>query len=471
MSHDVFLSHSHADHHVATAICAHLEGRGLRCWIAPRDVRPGAVWAAELVNAIKASRALVVVWSKATNDSDQVLRELERAVHAGVPILPFRIEDAAPSDAVEYLLSATHWLDALTPPLERHIERLGDSLDALLARTPLRERREPLPPPPRRRRFVLAAAALAVAGLGVLAVTRPWRPDPGPPPQPAPARPPDPAPPPAPAERGTRFVKPWVEHDVRRDGRLGFLIHVGVVLEDREAKVTLLRATFETPSGAPLMDRDRNFGLASGAVAVQRSITAHESPHAFPDLELFLPYGELHVHEDQSEDVRTHDLLYRLRLVADESGETLLEHPVQRFEVTYRHPAEGWARFDRVWVTTGERKDGELGLVVHAALAVNRRLGKPTTVEAYVTFPDGEPLKDFDGRFASEGGSVAVRTTLEPMFDNALFDDVALFLPYAQLHMQPGRVESLGVVIDAMDAAGGPIVGRSALVPFDVDLR
>jgi len=43
MTANVFISHSSEDAKVARAICAALENRGLSCWIAGRDVGPGAV--------------------------------------------------------------------------------------------------------------------------------------------------------------------------------------------------------------------------------------------------------------------------------------------------------------------------------------------------------------------------------------------------------------------------------------------
>lgn len=41
MAHDVFISHSAKDKEAAHGLCAGLEARGLRCWIAPRDIVPG----------------------------------------------------------------------------------------------------------------------------------------------------------------------------------------------------------------------------------------------------------------------------------------------------------------------------------------------------------------------------------------------------------------------------------------------
>jgi hypothetical protein len=49
-----------------------------------------------------------------------VRREVERAVHKQVSILPFRIENVLPSKSLEYFLSAQHWLDAFPPPREPH---------------------------------------------------------------------------------------------------------------------------------------------------------------------------------------------------------------------------------------------------------------------------------------------------------------------------------------------------------------
>lgn len=78
-----------------------------------------------IIDGINVSRVLIVVLSSASNGSPQVLREVERAVSKGIPVIPFRIEDVKPTKSMEYFLSAPHWLDALSKPLEAHIERLS----------------------------------------------------------------------------------------------------------------------------------------------------------------------------------------------------------------------------------------------------------------------------------------------------------------------------------------------------------
>jgi hypothetical protein len=67
---------------------------------------------------------MVLVFSSHANASPQIRREVERAVNAETVLIPFRIEDVAPAEALEFFLGTPHWLDALTPPLEAHLERL-----------------------------------------------------------------------------------------------------------------------------------------------------------------------------------------------------------------------------------------------------------------------------------------------------------------------------------------------------------
>ncbi len=133
-AHEVFISYSSVgnDKVIADAVCAKLEEHKIKCWIAPRDVVPGRNYGGAIVDALSQSRVFVLVFSNNANESQQVLREVERAVSKGIPVIPFRIEDVTPSTDMEYFLSATHWLDALTPPVEQHIQLLATTIRTLL---------------------------------------------------------------------------------------------------------------------------------------------------------------------------------------------------------------------------------------------------------------------------------------------------------------------------------------------------
>jgi hypothetical protein len=188
MTHQVFISYSSKDKHVGDAACALLEQRGYRCWIAPRDILPGQEWGGAIIDGITGGRVFVLIFSANANESPQVRREVERAVHHGLPIIPFRIEDVPPSRSLEYFMSAPHWLDALTPPLEAHLDYLADSVGRLLddATPAERSRRHTsdLDIPPRRpasvgieRAFAIGAAFAAMPLLLILAgLSPPWPP-------------------------------------------------------------------------------------------------------------------------------------------------------------------------------------------------------------------------------------------------------------------------------------------------------
>ena len=119
-----FISHSSQDAAAAAEIAAALERSGLTCWIAPRDVRPGATWADEIIRGINAARCFVLLVSSAANLSDNVLREVERAAAKSKPIYPVRIEDVAPEGRLEYFISMHHWIDALDGLVANHVDRL-----------------------------------------------------------------------------------------------------------------------------------------------------------------------------------------------------------------------------------------------------------------------------------------------------------------------------------------------------------
>jgi len=184
MAHDVFISHSTQDKAVSDAICAALENEGLRCWVAPRDVQPGRSFAGEITRAIQQSKAMVLVFSANSNNSEQVLREVQLAVNSHLHIIQFRIEEVVLNDDLRYYLSTPHWLDALTPPLEKHLTSLATAVQKLLH--PGEVTSSPLiapPPPPAaarslqpKRRGLLIGAAAIVVGAGSLLLLLKFRP-------------------------------------------------------------------------------------------------------------------------------------------------------------------------------------------------------------------------------------------------------------------------------------------------------
>jgi serine/threonine protein kinase len=135
LQHTVFVSYSNDDGGIASAVCAALEAEAIRCWMAPRDVQGGRPYSGQVTQAIREARVLLLVLSKASNRSKQVLSEVERAAHCQSHLLTFRIEAIAPGDDLAYFLRADHWVDGFRPaPPSEHFQVLIQHIRALFQR-------------------------------------------------------------------------------------------------------------------------------------------------------------------------------------------------------------------------------------------------------------------------------------------------------------------------------------------------
>lgn len=126
MAHQVFISYANEDKLIADAVCKALEEGGVQCWYAPRDVPYAVDYEEAIVDAIAESKLMLLVLSSHSNDSKHVKREVQNASREEpqVPVLPFQIEDVALNKSLKYYIGSVHWLSALTPPLEDHLEKL-----------------------------------------------------------------------------------------------------------------------------------------------------------------------------------------------------------------------------------------------------------------------------------------------------------------------------------------------------------
>lgn len=106
----IFISYSSKDSDEALAACKALEEGGNACFIAPRDIQTGKEYAEEIVNGIDAAEAMILLLSENSNRSPHVLREVERAVSKGIPILICKLEEVELSKSMEYFLMTHQWI-------------------------------------------------------------------------------------------------------------------------------------------------------------------------------------------------------------------------------------------------------------------------------------------------------------------------------------------------------------------------
>ncbi len=107
----VFISYASHDAAVAQKVCSALEAAGFPCWIAPRNVVPGTLYADGIVHAIDDSSILILILSEQAIASAHVGREIERAVSKRHPVVALRIDAAPLTPAFEYFLNQSQWIE------------------------------------------------------------------------------------------------------------------------------------------------------------------------------------------------------------------------------------------------------------------------------------------------------------------------------------------------------------------------
>jgi serine/threonine protein kinase len=107
----VFISYSPADRPIAEAACQSLETNGTRCWMAPRNLDAGVPQDGQIMQGLRESEVIVLLFSQHANESQNVLREIEFANEQRLPILSVRLDTSVIGDDLAYYLRVAQWHD------------------------------------------------------------------------------------------------------------------------------------------------------------------------------------------------------------------------------------------------------------------------------------------------------------------------------------------------------------------------
>ena len=169
----VFISHSSKDIAHANAVVDALEREGISVWIAPRDIPAGSNYGATITKGIRECAVLVLIFSKESNESHAVFREVQMAFEKKKIIIPLRIEDVPISDDLSFYLSGLHWLDAF--PKQKKIDELVRDAKQVLKNKGIEVHKAPplpqisVPAPPHKMLSKVRKVAIAVTStIGIL---------------------------------------------------------------------------------------------------------------------------------------------------------------------------------------------------------------------------------------------------------------------------------------------------------------
>jgi len=123
-----FISHASADADLAQELCARLESYEVRCWIAPRDVKPGRPYPSEIVYGIETTDALILLATPAAVSSENVLNELEQAHRLHKTLLTVMIGKPEISRQLSYYIARLHWIESSGASIGGAADRLAQTL-------------------------------------------------------------------------------------------------------------------------------------------------------------------------------------------------------------------------------------------------------------------------------------------------------------------------------------------------------
>lgn len=159
---EVFISyHTRSSAETVRQISTALEGAGISCWYAPRNVEGD--YASSIVRGIQGCRIFLLILNEYADRSEDVRNEINIAFervrrHENITILPFRTDDKELSDAVMYYLGRMHMMDGGIPPELLRIRELIDRVSCLLNRETVRVHTEHSPETGEKKQYRLVAA-------------------------------------------------------------------------------------------------------------------------------------------------------------------------------------------------------------------------------------------------------------------------------------------------------------------------
>ena len=133
MNHDIFISYSSKQSNIAKRVCDYLEGNGVKCWIAPRDIPAGSEYGDEIGNAIQQAKVVVLVFSESASLSLWVKGEINTAFDERKTIIPFRIDNTELTKGLKVMLNQFHWIDS-TQDMSSALDELLETIESLIGK-------------------------------------------------------------------------------------------------------------------------------------------------------------------------------------------------------------------------------------------------------------------------------------------------------------------------------------------------
>lgn len=236
------------------------------------------------------------------------------------------------------------------------------------------------------------------------------------------------------------FEKLWVDYDITEDGVKGMRIHVKFSVYEMKGVDGYVAIFFEDDWGDRLKDNNKKFYSTGGDVALYKSIKPAYDPAEYKDLQLFMPYSELDLEPGN------YDLTMEVKLIYS-NGDPIQHLTFHDFE--YSKPGYGGqnsnssatAIFEKLWVDYNVTENGQVGMRIHVKCKVLNMKNVDSYLAIYFEKKNGEKLTTSNINYQAKNGQVAIFKSLNPGYDETLYNDLQIFMPYSELKLGRGKFD------------------------------
>ena len=264
------------------------------------------------------------------------------------------------------------------------------------------------------------------------------------------------------AQPSATLQKMWVDYDATEDGRSGMMMHIAVTVYDMKGREALLGFYFKYNDGDPNSyikhPGNRNkYHSASGILVAAKTLVPNYDVSVYDDIAVFMPYDEFKL------DPGEYDLTIDVQMQNNNTGTGFAWFDLYDFTFTQPDNSRSATKqaivvknkpaattgpravFDTLWVDFDMKENNEMGMKIHFKFITYNMKDTPASVAIYFLYNTNEmkTLRDKNQKFLSGSGDVALYMDINPGYDTAYYNDLVLFMPYAELDLTPGTYELL----------------------------
>ncbi len=239
------------------------------------------------------------------------------------------------------------------------------------------------------------------------------------------------------------FDSIWVDYDITEEQQLGMRVHVKFTTHEMKGMDAYLAIYFEYNDeiAGILKDKNSKFASTVGDVAVYKAIKPAYEPAEYADLSVFMPYEEFDLEPgvyDLTMDVR---LIYKAGGIIQDLTYYDFEYtkPGSPADAESEHKAD--ATFEKLWVDYDVTENGKNGMRIHVKFSLTNLKDIDCYLGVYFEKKSGEKIDGVNTEYRSKNGQLAVYKSLKPAYEDAVYKDVQVFMPYSEINTGKGKFD------------------------------